>query len=667
MPERIDFWGVPEPWGPILVYGLVTLSFLIMFVRFYRQASLWWRIGRPEKRWDQPFHRLGNVIKYSIAQVKILSQPYPGLMHLAIAGAYVIFFAGTALATINGHFYKFLIGTSYLWYKLVLDLMTLVFIVGAGMAAYRRFVHKPVRLTLEPRFTLSLALIVFIVINGLLVESFRLAIQQPAWAIWSPLGWGLAQIWMAVGASQPALHALHITLYFIHFLTVSALFIFIPTTTLVHIFTAPLNAFFTELDRPLGRLAPLAQNEKGEARFTRTLQDLTWVQLLESDTCTECGRCQDVCPAFAAGMELSPKQLEISLKTAFHRDGPKLNERPAPALVGDGLSDRVLWCCTTCAACDEACPVLIKHVDTIVDLRRYLVSEGRVDNLLQASLANLSRYGNAFGQSERARTKWTASLPVKIKDARREAVEYLWVLGDTAAYNPALIDITKTVAEVFQKVGIDFGLMYEAERNAGNDVRRVGEEGLFEFLVEKNVAALGKCDFKAIVTTDPHTYSTLKNEYPSNALAGRPVLHYTELLDMLVTGGHLKFTKALGLRVTYHDPCYLGRYNHVYDAPRRLLQAMGCQLVEMPRNRAGALCCAAGGGRIWMEEGEIKERPSEIRMKEAAALKGVTTFVVACPKDMIMYRDAIKTTGLEDRLMVKDMIELVSEALLTNR
>jgi Fe-S oxidoreductase len=306
---------------------------------------------------------------------------------------------------------------------------------------------------------------------------------------------------------------------------------------------------------------------------------------------------------------------------------------------------------------------LIEHVDRVVDFRRYLVSEGRVDNLLQGTLANLNRYGNSFGQSERARAKWSTSLQSKVKDVRKEPAEYLWFVGDYASYNPTLAPVTRQTAEVFQKADLDFGLLYEGERNAGNDVRRAGEEGLFEFLVAKNAAALEKSQCQAIVTTDPHSFNTLKNEYPASALAGRPVLHYTELLDQLITCGKLKFTKKLDYTVTYHDPCYLGRYNQVYDAPRRVILATGCKLVEMPRNHAQALCCGAGGGRIWMEEKAIKERPSENRVREAAGLSQVQTLVAACPKDVVMFRDAVKTTALEDRLAVRDLIELVFEAL----
>ena len=663
MPERIDFWGIPQPWGPILVYSIVMLAAVVMLVRVYRQASLWWKVGRPEKRWDRPLARLWNVVKVSFAQLRLLRQRYPGIMHFTLAWAYFVFFAGTALATINGHFFTFLVGSPYLVYKLVLDLFTLVFLVGAGMAAYRRFIKKPQRLTLNSRFTWSLILIVGIVFNGLLVESFRLAIQKPDWALWSPVGWGLAQLWIGTGIPEAALHTLHVTFYFIHFLTVSALFVTLPASSLLHIFTVPLNAFFADLDVPAGRLPALPQNKQSEPVYASSLKGLTWKQLLDGDTCTECGRCQDACPTYAAGGEVSPKQLIVRMRDALHRDGRAIaSGQAAPVLAGYGISESMLWSCTTCGACDEECPALIDHTGLVVDFRRWLVSEGRVETRLQDALAALSRYGNSFGQSERARAKWTQPMPVKVKDARKEAVEYLWFVGDYAAYNPQVSDVTRLTAELFQKAGLDFGILYEGERNAGNDVRRAGEEGLFEFLVEKNAAALGKCTYQKIVTCDPHSYNTLKNEYPAEAVGGRPVLHSAELLEQLVTTHKLELTKKLGTRVTYHDPCYLGRYNGVYAAPRRLLAAAGCTLVEMPRHGAQALCCGAGGGRIWMDEGPMKERPSENRVREAAALPGVEVLVVACPKDLVMFRDAIKTTGLEGKLVVKELAEIIKEA-----
>ena len=305
--------------------------------------------------------------------------------------------------------------------------------------------------------------------------------------------------------------------------------------------------------------------------------------------------------------------------------------------------------------------MLVEHIDTIVDLRRFMVIEGMVDAELQDALINLGRYGNSFGQSERMRAKWSKGMEPQIKDASKEAVEYLWFVGDYASYSPTLNEITQRTAEVFQKAGLDFGIMYKGENHSGNDVRRVGEEGLFEMLVEKNVKALKRCDYQTIVTTDPHTYNTIKNEYPLNFQ--RSILHYSELLDQLILSGKLKFSRELGYKVTYHDPCYLGRYNNIYDAPRHVIEATGCEIVEMPRNRDCSLCCGAGGGRIWMSEGEIKERPSESRIREAVELEGVTDFIVACPKDITMYRDAVKTTGEEENIAVKDLIELVYEAL----
>jgi Fe-S oxidoreductase len=296
-------------------------------------------------------------------------------------------------------------------------------------------------------------------------------------------------------------------------------------------------------------------------------------------------------------------------------------------------------------------------------MRCHLVDEAQIDTQLQSALDNLGRYGNSFGQSERMRAKWTQPIESKLKDARKEAVDYLWFVGDYASYHTSLTEITQKTAEVFQHAGLNFGILYEAERNSGNDVRRVGEEGLFEMLSEENVAALESCEYKAIVTTDPHTYNTLKNEYPPNINGGRPILHYSELLDQLVTSGKLKFTQKLEYKVTFHDPCYLGRYNAIFDPPRRVIQATGCEIIEMPRNRESGFCCGAGGGRIWMEEIEVAERPSEARINEAMGLEGVNIFTVTCPKDITMYSDAVKTTGHEDVLQVKDLIELVHEAL----
>jgi Fe-S oxidoreductase len=669
MPERTDYWGIPLNWRPdLIVYSLMFLAAIILLIRFYQQGSLWWRVGRSEIRWNKIHLRIGRLITYAIVQTRILSQRYPGVMHIGLAWGFFVFFLGTALATIDSHFIKFLKGNPYLIYKFVLDIFTIFFLFGAVLAAYRRFIQKPPRLTLQSRFTISLITITVIVLAGLTVESLRLAIERPAWALWSPVGWLVAQAWIAGGATEQTLINWHIGVWGFHLILAAITVATLPVGTLWHTLTGPLNTFFSQLDRPVGQLKPVAQTAQNEPIYVKSLQDLTWKQLLDGDACTECGRCQDACPAHAAGTPLSPKQFILSIRQALHRDGPifaasntEMQGDKLKQLVGDEIPQEILWSCTTCGACVQECPVLIEHVDTIVDMRRHLVIEGQMDSMLQDALANLGRYGNSFGQSDRMRAKWTQPILPKIKDARKEAVEYCWFVGDYASYNASLIEITQRTANVFQKIGLDYGILYEGERNAGNDVRRVGEEGLFEMLAEKNMLVLDKSMFQTIITTDPHSYNTLKNEYTGNGK--HPVLHYSEFLDQLVTSGKLKFSKKLGYKVTYHDPCYLGRYNGVFDAPRRVIAATGCELIEMPRNRTRSYCCGAGGGRIWMEEGAIKERPSEARIHEAVKLAGVQVFVVACPKDITMYRDAVKTTGKEDRIVVKDLIELVDEAL----
>jgi Fe-S oxidoreductase len=353
---------------------------------------------------------------------------------------------------------------------------------------------------------------------------------------------------------------------------------------------------------------------------------------------------------------------------AAEQAAEQATEPDGGGFIGGVIKPEEIWACTTCFACMERCPVFNEHVPLITEMRRHLVTEGEVEERIQEVLMNLNRYGNSLGKSPRARAKWTQGLDFKIKDARKEPVEYLWFVGDTASFDPRLVPVTRAVAAILNRAGVDFGILFEGEQNAGTDVRRIGEEGLFEMLRDKNRKVLGKARFDKIVTTDPHTYQALKHEYAeeeeSAAGNGTAVVHYTELFDELVRTGKLAMNRKLGTTVTYHDPCYLGRYNSVFEPPRRLLRATGARLVEMPRNRADAFCCGAGGGRIWMEDMPgIEERPAENRVREAAQLPGVDTLAVACPKDLVMFRDALKTAGLEDRLAVKDVVELVETAI----
>jgi Fe-S oxidoreductase len=404
------------------------------------------------------------------------------------------------------------------------------------------------------------------------------------------------------------------------------------------------------------RLRPIPEERAAEPAGYGAVADLSALHLLQLDACTKCGKCHEVCPANATGRPLSPRDVILELREHSHGGGP--------IVIGeDAVGLETIWSCMQCNACVEICPVGIEQAPIINQLRRRAVEEGEMDGALQATLQQIHKSGNSLGQGRRSRGKWTADLDFEVKDARKEPVDVLWFVGDYASFDPRSQRVTRALARVFREAGLDFGILYDGESNSGNDVRRVGEEGLFEMLAEKNVELLSGCEFNRIVTSDPHSLNTLANEYPD--FGGRwTVLHHTDLLLELLREGRLAAPKPLGYRVTYHDPCYLGRHNGGYDAPRELLELLGCDLVELPRNRDNSFCCGAGGGQIWIGEQGDGERPSENRIREALELERVDVFVVSCPKDVTMYEDAIKTTQSSEQLRLRELTELVDEALV---
>jgi len=286
-----------------------------------------------------------------------------------------------------------------------------------------------------------------------------------------------------------------------------------------------------------------------------------------------------------------------------------------------------------------------------------------MDRSLQDALHSLNRHGNCFGAPAKARARWTEQLNFRVRDARKEAVRYLWFVGDYASYDPRVTEATCAAARVFHKAGLDFGILYDSESNAGNDVRLVSGERLYETLRDKNLKAFAKARFDEIVTTDPHSFQVLRHEY-AEWNGGLPVRHHTQLLSDLISGGELPLPRKLNMAVTYHDPCYLGRYNAIFGAPRHVIAALGLRLVEMPQNKAFAYCCGGGAGRIWMDDPPVfSERPAITRVREAALLKGVRVLVVVCPKDLVMFQDAIRTLGLDEKLEVRELSELVEQAM----
>ncbi len=614
--------------------------------------------------------------------------PYVGVAHFLVFWGFIVLLIGTTIIAIdediiglilNKPEWQFWSGAFYVAYALILDLFGIGFIVGLLMLARRRR-SRPFKLDYtrvdrdEGQYDRSgysrddrvfLIVLLFLGVSGFLLEGFRIAANDfPSFERVSFSGWLIALVTQVLGEGGNDLARM--VTWWVHSVAALAFVAYIPFSKAMHAVVDGAALLLADSDSARSLPDVVDKSTPGYAE----LAAFTKKELLDQDACTKCGRCHDVCPARGSGSPLSPRDLILDLREfadasshirLWYGPGAQPQHADQTEVAGGVIATDVLWGCTTCMACMEVCPVGIEHVPTIVQLRRRLVDLGDVEPGLQTAFQSLARGGNSFGKSARQRARWTRGLEITIKDIRKEPAEYLWFVGDHASYDPRATEVTRIVAGLLDKSGVDFGILYDGERNSGNDVRRAGEEGLFEMLRDHNRELLGAAQYEKIFTTDPHSLNTLRHEYNISA----PVTHYTEVLVDLADTGRLAVGGLAG-RATYHDPCYLGRYAEEYDAPRRLIEATGLELVEMPRSRANSYCCGAGGGRIWMDDSSLDERPSESRIREAVGLRDdVRFFVVSCPKDMIMYSDAVKTTGNEDRLEVVDIAQLLERAVAT--
>ena len=671
-PALSRYVGVP---GWLALWVLAAAAFALFGRRVARIVGVL-RRARPEVRWDRAPRRLAIAVANVFGQPRLVEERAIGVAHLAIFWAFVFFATGFFWNLVRALVPALPLpyADEVTWMAAAMEVLGTLALVGLAVAALRRYVWTPPGLERTRDASIVLALITLVLVTFLGAEGAK-AVAGSGTAM--PVGRAVGRALAGLGLTAAGGATLYVALWWAHMATVLGFLAYLPYSKHGHLIFSPFGVFFTSLER-----GAMPAESEGAAK----LEDFTWRQLFNGLTCAECGRCERACPAHGAGFALSPRELVHKMKllvteaaAAPHAAAPAAapaGDPPAggaaggggasaPAFVGDVVTSEEIWACTTCLACMIRCPVFNEHVPLVVEMRRHLVSQGAMEQRLQDVLVNLQRYGNSFGKSPRTRPAWTAGLDFPVKDARKEPVDWLWLVGDYASFDPRVQEVTRAAARVFHRAGLDFGILHDAEQNAGNDVRRVGEEGLFGVLRDKNLKAIEKAKFRAIVTTDPHTYHAIRAEYGDGAgpLHGVEVLHATELLARLVADGRLVFETPVRATVTYHDPCYLGRYHDVYEAPRRLLAALGAEVREMPRNRDAALCCGAGGGRIWMEDvAGIKERPAESRVKEAAGVRGVRTLVVSCPKDLVMFQDAVKTAQLEGSLVVQDLVQLVESA-----
>jgi Fe-S oxidoreductase len=656
VPFRDTFWNVPG-WAQILLYvgGAVAVALFAWGV--WQRVQLW-RAGGPERRTDQLPQRVRLVAKHALGQARVLSQAYPGVMHATMFWGFLALFMGTVLATIDYDItlplldYKLLKGDFYLAYETVLDLFGLFFVIGLGMAVWRRFVLRPARVDPEARFAYALGLLFLINATGFVIEACRLAVVQPWWAPWSPVGWLLGEALLAVGLGEGGLRALHLGVWLFHAVISLAFIAIIPHSYFMHFVTTPLNIFFSKLT-PRGEIAKIENIEEAESLGISRLEEFPWKRRLDFDACLECGRCQAACPAYMAGTALSPKRVIVKLKRHLH------GQLPGP-IHGELIKADELWACTTCMACVQECPAFIDIVDTIIDLRRYLaLSEGALPSTAPQSLQNIQRAGNPWGLPAAERLAWAEGLDVPRLEPDKE-VEYLYWVGCSASYDKRNQAIARAVVTILTKAGVSFAVMQE-ERCHGEVARRLGEEYLYQTLQADNVEAMKQYRFRKVITHCPHCFNTIRNEFPQFGGVFE-VVHHSQVIDELIRSGRIVPRKQVAAGVAFHDSCYLGRYNGLLDAPRRALGGVpGLRVVDPPRARERGLCCGGGGGHMWMEVPSEK-RVNIIRTEELLRT-GTAVVATACPFCLAMVDLGRKVKEAEERLAVKDVSELVAESL----
>ncbi len=674
VPFRDDLWNLPE-WMYTIHWVVVVLCGALLVYGLWRRIRLW-REGGPVRRTDRAGGRIGGLLLYALGQWRVLSQRYPGLMHGLIFYGFVIFFIATSLVGIQMDLHLLILqGPFYLAFEAVVNAFALLFLVGLALAAFRRYVLRPDRLNIRRDDAYVLGSLAFLAISGLTLEVMRLRGQQPPWAAWSWLGNALSQLFGPPPEQPPAIYPV---VWWAHQLTMFGLVATLPYTKFLHILTGPINIFLRRRDPP-GALPKIENIETTEEPLgVGSIPQFTWKQLLDGDACMECGRCQAACPAYAAGQPLSPKRVVMDFRDRMSEYPGKLwqwqepivarlpflrrlalgSGRPSDrALVGDVIKDETLWACTTCRACERECPVLIEHVGEIVGMRRHLtLEEGRLPDTLAGALRNTERQGNPWGQARHQRSAWAAGLDVPVMADVGHAEVLYWV-GCAGSYDPRNQKVSQAMVRILRAAGIEFAILGEEETCNAEWARRAGEEYLYQMQAEANVETLKQYEFKRIVTQCPHCYNTLKHEYPQFGGTWE-VVHHSQLIAELVAAGRLRPSRPWhGGTATFHDSCYLGRYNNVYDEPRRALQAVpGLELAELPRSRERGFCCGGGGACMWMEH-EPGKRVNEVRVAEIKALSPALAAAV-CPFCVIMLEEAGQGT-----LLIKDIAEVVADAL----
>jgi len=669
---REVYWNISHIW---LMYVLFFISIGVASAGLYRRIAAW-RCGLPVHRSDHPLRRFGFLLKHALAQARTLRDSDARIFHTFIYAGFLILTAATTVVLIDADFHIHIMrGSFYLYFQsLTVDVFGVLVIVGIVVAASRRFMTRPRKLVYTREAGILLLLIFVICATGFLLEGWRIAATHDPWAAWSPAGHLVARISQPL-MSEPALRSANAITWWIHAALVFGFLAWAPYTKMLHAITAPANIFTAWLE-PIGAILPPVDFNNSEVFGAKSLAQFNWKDLLDLDACTECGRCDAACPASRVGKSLSPRDLILDLRGIMrghvpadgNRDGPAMLQGAPPArwetvtIAGGSPSTGAesLWACTTCAACMQVCPVFIEQMPKIVGMRRYLVmEEADYPPELQAALSSIQARGHPFRGTSFSRVEWTHGLNVPDSSHAAGADVLFWA-GCAGAFVERNHSVLRAITQLLERAGVKYFILGNEEGCSGDLARRVGDEFLFQQLAERNIETFRRYHVRHVVTACPHCFNAFRNEYPRHG--GRfQVHHHSEYLARLIQEGRLSPVRQIRELVTYHDPCYLGRQNGIYDAPRSILQAACAHpLREMKEARDVSFCCGGGGGMSFVDEPRDK-RVNQERAGQALAT-GCDVVAVGCPFCVTMLDDGIKSRQQNRLVRVSDVAEILLQA-----